>query len=87
MWLFLFILYISILSCSHALVADTALRIDVRMRDLTAQLAMTPAAPQREPYSPPYNGPKAGNKQHERRPAVPGLWKKWKRHWQQRWFL
>jgi hypothetical protein len=78
--LFLFILYLSILSCSHALVADTALRIDVRMRDLTAQLAMTTAAPQLEPYSLPYNRPKAGNKHHERRPAVPGLWKTWNRH-------
>jgi hypothetical protein len=67
MWLFLFTLSLSILSCSHAVVPDIDLRTDVRMRDLTAQCARTLPAPFQEPYSPPYNEPKSGSKQNKRR--------------------
>jgi hypothetical protein len=64
--LFLFILSLSVLSCSHAVVPGIDQRTDVRMRDLTVQPARTLPAPHQEPYSPPYNGPKSGNKQKNR---------------------
>jgi hypothetical protein len=60
MSLVLFILSLSVLSCSHAEFPDIDLRTDVRMRDVTTQRARTLPAQHQEPYSPHATGRNRG---------------------------